>query len=39
VCGRDNLADVLWWDLAVVNRDGEALMFYPHSGNLRQDLA
>ena len=26
-------------DLAVVNRDGEALMFYPYSGNLRQALA
>ena len=39
MCGRDDLADVLRCNLAVVHRDGEALVFYPYSGNLRQALA
>ena len=37
--GRDDLADVLGCDLAVVDRDGEALVLHPYSRNRRQVVA
>src|SRR5690348_14928329 len=39
MCGSDDLSDVLQCDLAVVNRDGEALLPHSYSRNLRQAVA
>src|ERR1700692_3965810 len=39
MCGGDDLTDALRSDLAVVNRDGEALVFHSYSRNLRQAVA
>ena len=39
MCRRDDLADVILGDLAVVHGDGEALVLDTHSRNLCQDLA
>ena len=39
MCGSDDLTDVLRCDLAVVNRDGEALVLHSYSRNLRQAVA
>ena len=36
VCGGDDLTDPFRCDLAVVHRDGKALVLDPHSRNLRQ---
>ena len=36
MCGRDDLADAVRCDLAVVHRDGEALVLDSHARNLRQ---
>src|SRR5271165_3302701 len=39
VCCRDDLTDALRCDLAVVNRDGEALVLHAYPRNLRQTAA
>src|SRR5512135_2250170 len=39
MCGSDDLSDVLRCDLAIVNRDGEALVLHSYSRNLRQAVA
>ena len=39
VCCRDDLTDALRCDLAVVNRDGEALVVHAYSRDLRQAAA